>query len=68
MPKGEKAFISLRLPCGKSFYFFAMTAPGVEASRSHPGGTQEATKAPRAPEASWTQKSIHLSAKMQKFL
>ena len=28
MPKGEKAFISLRLPCGKSFYFFDMTAPG----------------------------------------
>ena len=29
--------------------------------------SQEAPKAPRAPEGSWTQKVIHLSAKMQKF-
>ena len=38
-----------------------------EAPRRHPGGTQETPRAPRAPEGSWTQKVIHLSAKMQKF-
>ena len=57
MPKGEKAFISLRFPCGKGFYFFDMTAPGsrVQAVERPP----EASRClqlvpPGCPPTAWT--------------
>ena len=44
MPKGEKAFISLRFPFGKGFYFFDTTAPG---SRVQAVGGESPAVAPR---------------------
>ena len=58
-------------PAGEPKQFFSSPRGSQEALRSHPGDTQEAPgrhpRPPGAPEGSWTQKVIHLSAIMQKF-